>query len=358
MDERSASRLRIVFKMVYKGQCILSEIEDADTVILNVDNESAESVLTEFKLSYSQKPVIILSEESITVENIPCLTRPFKLPELLDAIKKTSLFSKPSISHKAKKTAESLVNKMTKSNGLVIKNSKAVVHKNSGIYYQPKSFLQGKVTAAIEKANSQKVSVFLRCWSHRWIVVSPSSGYLVENLKERQLANMGIVNTESDVVCREESFSEEQMALMAETPTKEVKVTSIEKFIWDIAVRTSRGRMPEGTSIDDLYTLERWPNLTRLAKINNSMRISAFWIDQPRSINNVASQLNISTQDVFTYFSAASASGLIKKNKKFEKQKIKPKMTKINENKKGLFSAILRKLSRFSSTPKPQNEPE
>lgn len=351
MDERSAGRLRIVFKMVYKGLCVVSELEDADCVIVNVENSTPEKRLTEFHRSYPGKATIILSDEPVTMAGITCLTRPFKLPELLEALKSASasqLSNASATNNRAKKTAESLHNKTSKIKSKDSKKDKN--KKNPSIYYQPSSFLQGKVTAAIEKAKQQNTSLFLRCWSHRWIVVSPSSGYLVENLKERQLSNLGLIKTGSDIVFREESFSEEQMAAMAETPTKEVKVVSIQKFIWDIAVRTSRGRIPEGTSIDSPYVLKQWPNLTRLAKVNNSMRISAFWLDQPQSINGVANELKIPIQDVFTYFSAASATGLIKKAKRREDKMFKPDAAKVASEKKGLFSAILRKLERFSST--------
>ncbi len=353
MDERRASRLRIVFKMVFKGQCVVSEIEKADTVIINIEKESPETVLAELYQSHPNKPAIFLSGEPINLYNMPCLIRPFKSSELLKALKQTSSKStKLSANSKEENTADSILNKTTKvkPNKKPTKNSKPSIHQSSDIYYQPDSFLQGKVTAVIEKANKKNISVFLRCWSHRWIVVSPKSGHLVENLKEKQIANLGIITADSDVIFKEECFSEEQMLAMAETPIKEVKVTSIQKFIWNIAVRTSRGRIPEGTSVDELFVLKQWPNLTRLAKVNNSMRISAFWLDQPQSISDIINQLEIPPQDVFTYFSAACATGLISKAKRREDKMLKPDITKVDHQKKGLFSAILRKLSRFTSS--------
>lgn len=351
MDERSAGRLRIVFRMVYQNQCVIAEIEKSDTVIVNVEKQSAETVLSEFKENYPDKPAILLCDSDVSIDGIKCITRPFKLPELLESLKQTSLLHSEQITasaiKNARQTASSLESKLTLESDNN-KPVKTIAFENKDVYYQPDNFLQGKVTSAIKKANKQNISVFLRCWSHRWIVVSPSSGFLVENIKERQLTNLGLVNTDSDVVFREESFSEKQMLAMSETPLKEVKVTSIQKFIWDIAVRTARGRIPQGTSRDALYILEQWPNLTRLAKVPNSMRISAFWLEQALTINDVVKKLNIPVKDVFTYFSAASAAGLIKQAKRQEDRLLEPDISKVNKSKKSLFSAILRKLGKIS----------
>jgi hypothetical protein len=402
MDERSASRLRIVFKMVYKNQCEAVDIEDADTVIVNIEKQNPQQTLEEFKSSYPNKPIILLYDKELNIDGVKSITRPCKLPDLLALIKDTSE-SKKSNSHsssaikQARKVADSLQKKLrghdnrkrinvvsnpkistevssneqitTKEKTSQVEQSLSVELKNSANlelskaaktivnsklikenYYQPDNFLQGKVTSAIKKANNENKSVFLRCWSHRWIVVSPSSGFLVENIKERQLSNLGLVNTDSDVVFREETFTEKQMAAMAETPTEEIKATPIQKFIWDIAVRTARGRIPEGTNCEDNYLLEQWPNLTRISRVANSMRISAFWLDQPQSINDVIRQLNIPAYDVYTYFSAAIASGLLIPAKRRGDKLIKPVLVTNDQQKSGLFSAIFRKLNKISKS--------
>jgi len=368
MDERSEARLRIIFKMVYKNQCSITDISKSDVVIVNVEKQNVDELISEFTSKFSNKTFILLSSELINIDNIRCITRPFKLPELLDSLKnptKPNTLSSSAPETKlekndSKQTLKSADSKPATKTKLFKANN--VEPSSEDIYYDPQKFLQGKIINAIDKANKLNKTVFLRCWSHRWVLISPSSGFLVENIKERQLASLGLISTEKDkdIIFKEESFAKEHMSTMSETPVKDVKATPMDKFIWDIAVRTARGRIPIGESPEDIYVLKQWPNLTRISQIPNSMRISAFWLDKPQTINNVAESLNIPIQDVFTFFSAGYANGLIIKAKRKEDNLVKPEVTETKKSKKGLFSAILKKLSSISGSEKPvkteQNE--
>lgn len=355
MDKRTESRLRTVFKMVYKKQCVISKIDDSETVIINVEDQDPKKFLAEFRKDHPGKPVIIFSDSPVEIDDLICLTQPCAMSSLLDALKQTSHFTTSKATKNCtSRTADSLRKKLVSSSDKIVphknqKKQKTTIQVSSSdqtnIYYNPDNFLQGKIVKAIEKANRQNKSVFLRCWSHRWILVSPATGFLLENIKENQLSDFGLVNIESDVIFKEEALAKKQMAAMSETPLKEVKSTAIDKFIWNISVRTALGRIPEGTSCDALYVLKQWPNLTRLTTIKNAMRISALWLDQPQSINNIAIQLDIPNIDVYTYFSAASAISLIVPASRKEDKIVIPEVTKVAENKRGLFLSLLHKLS-------------
>lgn len=351
MDIRTEKRLAAMFKMVFKMKYVVSDIETADIVIVEVEAQDAVNILAQFNATYEQKPVIIFSDSPVEIDGIICLTQPCEMSVLLDSLKhtlapKSQKESIDSIKSSAQRTANSLQQKLSpkssRSSKPLLKQS--LINQDS-IYYDPDNFLQGKVTRAIKKANQLKKTVFLRCWSQRWIVISPSADFLLENINQRQMANLGLVNIDSDLVFLEEAFAEKQMAAMSETPVSEVKTTTINKFVWDLTVRTARGRIPKGILVDDHYILKQWPNLTRQSGINNSMRISALWIDKAQSINNIAKQLGIPITDVYTYFSAANAIGLFTLAQRKEDNIIKPEVANASENKKGLFSALLRKLS-------------
>ncbi len=353
MDERSISRLRIVFKMVFKGRCIISNLDESETVIIDSDNVQIMTVLEEFKSAYPGKPVVLLCDKFIEIDEHPCLERPCKLPELLGALKFTcgltnDLRRGKNTFNKAHQTANALQNK--KLPKLQNTRSVKIAHlDHEGIYYDPKQFLQGKVIAAIEKVNKQKKSMFLRIWSHRWVLVIPGSDYLIENIKESQITNLGLVSIESVINFKEEAYTEKQMTIMSDTPVEDIKATSIQKFVWDISVRTARGRIPEGVVVDEYYVLEKWPNLTRLIKIPNAMRISAFWLDQPQSINAVAEKLNIPREDVYTFFSAATATDLLKKAKRHEDNLLIPEIATVEKKKRTIISAILHHFNAFTN---------
>ena len=99
-------------------------------------------------------------------------------------------------------------------------------------------------------------------------------------------------------------------------------------------------------SLDDLYIVKHWPNLPRLNYIPNATRISAFWIGQAQSINNVVTKLKIPQEDVLTYFSAAHATGLLIPAKRKEDHLSTPEVVKVNEKKQGIFSALFDKISK------------
>lgn len=351
MDERSIHRLVTVFKMVYKGECVPEEISKANTVIVDLDNNNYESQWQSFREAYPDKPAVILADVPIEVEDCPFVSKPARLPELLEAIRKTSnvqTISSLSLSsnNKTHHVADSLFDKTNKNSS----STSTAPRRNGGdIYYRPEKFLQGKVTEAVKNANKKKESVFIRCWSDRWIIVSPGSEYILENIKDHQLRKVGLDYIDDEVLYRNEPLSDKQIEEMANTPTRDVKSTPICKFVWDVTVRTARGRVPEGTSLEDLYVLSEWPNLTRLARIPNSMRISAFWVDQPQSINNVKECLDIPLEDVLTFFSAASASGLLTLAKRKEDKLVTPQVVKTENKKQGILSAIMRKITKHST---------
>ena len=353
MDQRSVDRMLTVFKMVYKGQCIATEIEDADTIIVDLDGKDTAQEWKIFREKFPDKPAVIMTESQVDIENTPYVTKPAKLPELLEALKQTSNKSiaatlNVTSSNKTHKAAESLHDRLM-ANSSDNHVDSATSTNNDEIYYRPEKFVQGKVFLAIRKANVEKRSIFIKCWSDRWIVISPGIDYLFENIKECQLRQLSLVKLDDGVAISEETLSDVQITQMANTPPNEIKSTPMYKFMWDISVRTARGRIPHGTSIDDLYVLQRWPNLTRLAKIPNAMRMSAFWIDQPQSIKNVAEKLGVDIKEVFTFFSAATAAGLMILAQRKSDKLVKPESVSVDKKKKGILSAIMRKIGKIPS---------
>jgi len=234
------------------------------------------------------------------------------------------------------------------------------MHKSAdfGIYYRPAKFLQGKLVQAIEKSNELDKNIFLKCWKDHWILVSPSTHFLLQNIGDNQTKTLRLVplGDENDQMAfSEHSFSENEITHMANTPATKVKITSTENFLWNLTVKTARGRIPEGTSLDELYVVHRWPNLPRLRYTANASRITAFWLDRPQSINNIIDKLGVPLEDVLTYFSAANAIGILKSAKRKEDALITPEIIKADKKKQGIFSALISKVSRNITHKKDDN---
>ncbi len=86
---------------------------------------------------------------------------------------------------------------------------------------------------------------------------------------------------------------------------------SIESFLWKLAIRTSRGRVPVGTKLSNPVFLHRWPNMTRFQLIPSGFRIAALWTNNPQPLSATAKTLNIPYEYVFAFYSAAKSIGLI-----------------------------------------------
>jgi len=344
MDKRCEDRMLTTFKMNFKGQCEYSDIDSADTVILDVDGMDAETELHSFRNMYPEKPVVVMSTTPLELTDAIYVEKPAKLNQLLNAIQTSSNKEIPTdlsanIGASTAKIASALADKSSSSQ---LKHQTAGSH---DIYYNPEKFMQGKITEALNKSNSMKTSIFIKSWMDRWIIISPDSKYLVHNVKESQLRNLGLIQIGEEMAYSEKDFAEEDILAMADTPIGQIKTATIDTFIWDVTVRTARGRIPEGTSLDDLYVLQHWPNLPRLLYVPNAVRISAFWLDQPQSINDLSKTLSIPLSDVFTYFSACHASGGLKLAKRNEDKLISPEVIQVDNKKRGVFAALFKKMS-------------
>lgn len=342
MDKRSEERMLTIFSMNFKGQCECVDIKEADTVILDMDEKDVNGEWTEFRAEHPEIPVIIMSKEIIDLDGTLYISKPAKLADLLTTLKESSNMDISS-NLNTQNVAKALQHRdlhTTKNIGST---------ENFGIYYKPEMFLQDKVIKAIKKSHEIEKDIFLKCWTDHWILISPFTNFLLQNLSDTQINTLGLVvigDAVDQMSYSEHDFSNDEIMHMAKTPTNKVKIIPTEQFLWDLTIKTARGRIPEGTSLDDLYVLQYWPNLPRLLHIANTSRISAFWVDRPQSINNIVEKLEIPIEDVLTYFSAASATGSLIPAKRKEDALFTPEVISTDKKRHGIFKALINKVSK------------
>ena len=346
MDKRCVDRMLTIFTMNFKGQCKHTNVENTDTVIMDMDNKDVETELSSFQQSFPNIPIIIMAKDKVEFDSVIYIAKPAKLDELLTALKEASnkdIDTGLATSKSAHNVAKALQGRIH-SPDLNMQTSA-----DFGIYYRPEKFLQGKLVQAIDKSNELDKNIFLKCWKNHWILISPSSHFILQNIGDSKIKTLGLVplGDEYDQMSfSEHLFSDNEILHMAETPATKVKITSIENFLWDLTVKTARGRIPENTSLNELYVVHRWPNLPRLLHTANASRITAFWLDRPQSINNIIDKLGVPLEDVLTYFSAAKAIGILKSAKRKEDALVIPEIIKTDKKKQGIFSALISKVSR------------
>ena len=84
----------------------------------------------------------------------------------------------------------------------------------------------------------------------------------------------------------------------------------ISGLLWQAAFHASQGLMIEGSSKFDVVQFRRWPNLTRLPKTPNTMRICALLTRYPMTIMLVHRKLGIEKKELYQTISAAYCAGI------------------------------------------------
>lgn len=115
-----------------------------------------------------------------------------------------------------------------------------------------------------------------------------------------------------------------------------------EAFIWLSALLTAKGRLPQVADLTKAAYLKWWPNFTRLDVPPNSMRIVALWDRKQTSLADTVEVLQIPQREVFAFYSAAAALGLIETC--VPQQPLNDGVS-VSKEKRGFFSRILRRLS-------------
>ena len=121
---------------------------------------------------------------------------------------------------------------------------------------------------------------------------------------------------------------------------------STESFIWTMSLLSSRGRLPEGTNVNQTLGLKYWPNLTRIEPIPHMMQISAVLKKHSGSLLEISKWLNIPQAYVFAYYNAVSALDLIENDQKKLNSLKSISHSSGKEKTRGLFSRLLKRITK------------
>ncbi len=351
MDERSVTRMQTVFKMVFKEQCRQVAIAEADMALVDVDGQDAGQYWSAYRREHPNLPAIVLSSEALTLEGVEVLVKPAKLMLLHEAIQR-AVGRTPD--HNSANLAGAQMEGVLKADESAPAQGLSKLD-YANFFYKPDSSLQGCVTKAYAKSRETGETVFLKCWGDRWVVIYPKTGTVLENIRENKLYDLGLIKRGDSLIYAPSALGEEEMQAIAASETSKVRTGSIECFMWDLAVRTANGRVPDGTDLNAPVVLHRWPNLTRLSRIPNAMRMSAFWTQQPVSIRCVAEKLAIPLSNVMTFYSAATAIGLMNMARRSADRLVEPEVNAAHRERRSLFFSIMRKFGIAAKEEEPIN---
>lgn len=373
MDERSTARMTTIFKMVFKGRCEYTQGESARLGIVDLDSDH--NVWDEFRNQYPGLPVIVMSESPKKIEGTTYVAKPAKLDVLWESIFNlvTGLSSTDKLDMQEDSSNvvsltenETASTKMSESKKLGISTTagamearintastgrKAVLNRGlkdaAEIYFNPDDYLLGRIVSSIKENAERECTIHVQCWRDRQLILLPSQGKAFTDLTDSQLKNLGVATINDEFSVKINSVCGTGKGALSESEIDGLRSMSLDYLIWDLALRTSRGRIPERTPESSLLYLQCWPNFTRLPKTPHGMRIASLWITNPRTLDDIAANLDIELTDVYSFYSAAAMIGLADSATRQVDNLIAPKdVDKKESQKRGLFSSILRHISK------------
>ena len=400
MDGRTHKTMLMFLQGPCGGVAQVVHEKEAEIDIIDADAIHAKDSLDQCLAREPLRPIIILSLETVNIENTIYVKKPVKTEAMLAAFKEASdilagkkkkttrikraveaaqvkketenpeVISQPASRPKKQKIEELSSEKKVYVNALEKKKTqkhKAAMMINeqnfssfigivpgidfnvpaqwSNASYNPKQYYQGYVQSAVKVAFSKGQILKLNSgWKP--LIILPHSHETWLDADDKQLRAFASVTVNA-----QRGNDASSMTLSAVNPKEEVFSSELDKFheinafLWKLACWTSKGRYPITIDLDSPVYLKQWPNFTRLIVTPHAMRISALLTAGPRSIKDVIQVLKIQPQYVFIFISATYATGLLGQAKRQVDKIVEAEVPAVKSvKKKSLLSRILKKL--------------
>ncbi len=387
MDQRARDALQLFFHNLCHDDYLLADDSAADISIFDMDALHAQKSRAEHSQKHPQRPAILVSLLECEHDGAAFLKKPIQPQELLSALEKIRreltageriAATAPVDEPKGKLPRPPVLDMAVSTTGYDANEDAAAPEKQeeelapnysgeiiplfpdthrkeeqsgqpevvvpeppqkekAAFLYNPESYLQGYIQKACQLARQQNRNVsLLGPW--RPIIILPETREIWVEQSHAHLYALSVMAIQPEDVTITPLESGEM------PPEEGGSILPIELFLWKLAVRTARGRIPVGTDLRAPIHLTHWPNLSRLMPIHHGLRIAALWTSQPVSLMETATILNIPPKYIFSFYSAANALGLIVHEKRSNDDDRPSRQANQQQEHIGLFRKILARL--------------
>lgn len=105
-------------------------------------------------------------------------------------------------------------------------------------------------------------------------------------------------------LCRQEQPNIKVKIISEGSQIQERANATVVSCMWQVAVWTANGRLVHPLNPNTVFRLKYWPNLTRLAPLPESMRLSAFLTKTSVSLNMLYKMMPLDMADILNYIAA------------------------------------------------------
>jgi hypothetical protein len=309
MSHSSHRNIAGFIKTKGKTHFTLSDSENAQVVILDIDNQEGRDRLLELqsnKLHSNAVHVVALSlSPSDNIDSsIIQIKKPVTSIELIrvaEKIKSKSIKHKPSNSEN--RTSASITESKKSTTMRDGENNDEVIS------YDPKKTLQGMLRNAIQLSNETRSSALLHIQDYT-IELNADGNLAYLNFPKNRLRHLCFMSLDTSICSIELGSLGERASEKASLAIAKPISLPIPELSWNVALLCARGRSPKNINDSLLYRLKRWPNLTRWTVPNNALNMASLWTRSSYSITSIAEQLSIPIIDARCFITAAIDSNL------------------------------------------------
>lgn len=291
LDEQQQAMFKMAFKM---HNTTNYEVIDAgsglnpDLVIVDGDKPSGLAVWQKAKSDYRGSVVAFFAKSPPTV-TAPYLAKPIKFDTLFVSLRNllqgngvwvansSGAVANQAVARAAEPTQQSAINH-ARSNEMVIPR----FDPNVGILGAFRKAIEHQKDIAI-LVNDKPVLAVFPAIQRVWIAVDSVQ------LKD---------------FCRQDHLDIKVKPVPEESNLQERANATITSSMWQIALWTANGRLVQPLNPNTVFKLKGWPNLTRLAPLPESMRLSAFLTKTSVSLNMLYKLMPLDMADILNYIAA------------------------------------------------------
>jgi hypothetical protein len=166
------------------------------------------------------------------------------------------------------------------------------------IYFKADTYLYFHLINAMIKAKAKKSNAMIKS----------SLGNINYNYQDNSLSH-NIDKNKLKLLQTTPLISSVRIEISSSIKTQNENFTNATNFVWDACIRTSKGRLPESTSLIKPVTMSIWPNFSQLKIFRHAIPIAAVWSRQRISLIETANLLKIPQRYVFSLYTAMNALG-------------------------------------------------
>ena len=378
MEDRSRAALQMVLKGPGRGAYVIADQESAQVCIFDMDGVNAKDLWADYRSRFPNRSTLILSVDKQAIKDALFLRKPVDIDSLLRvlqlmrdqleaAARQDTAAPAPEVpaaaptpsgptfraprreaGDLARPTAAGPAAETTAQRDYVtIDISKVDLtdpEQAKQLYFEQDEYLGGQLIKAARACMEDRLAREIACASAR-VVILPKTRQVVSDVVETHLKALVLLCPSAFNLGADAPLLDVQVRTLQQeaAPFTPKTAMSLDAFLWKIALRVARGRVPTGTDLTLPVVLRDWPNMTRLVLTPNALRIAALWAAKPHSLLDTAKRLDIPLSDVLVFYSAANALGLIAEAKRQVDLLLKP--APISEHRhRGVLGRILAKL--------------